>query len=180
VKLIITITAALALTFAAAAADTDKAKGKGKGNSDVKVQLKDAKGKNVGTATLMAHGDGVHINGQLRNLPPGVHAMHIHDTGSCEAPDFKSAGAHFNPSAKKHGDMNPEGHHAGDLPNITVAENGRVKLDQMVNGVTLGEGPNSLLKAGGTALVVHAKEDDRKTDPAGNAGDRIACGVITR
>jgi superoxide dismutase, Cu-Zn family len=179
VKLIITMTAALALAFSAAAADKAKDKGKSK-DADVKVQLKDAKGQNVGSATLMAHGDGVHITGQVRNLPAGVHAMHIHDTGSCEAPDFKSAGAHFNPTAKKHGDMNPEGHHAGDLPNITVETNGRAKLNQMVNGVTLGEGPNSLLKAGGTALVIHAKEDDRKTDPAGNAGDRIACGVITR
>ena len=146
----------------------------------VKVQMKDAQGKSVGTLTVMAHGDGAHITGQVRNLPQGGHAIHIHEAGTCTAPDFKSAGAHFNPAAKKHGDLNPEGKHAGDLPNITVGSNGRAKIDVMVHGVTMAAGANSLLKPGGTAVVIHAKEDDRKTDPAGNAGDRIACGVIAR
>lgn len=145
-----------------------------------KVELKDTNGKDVGSAQIKSAKNGVRISGQVRDLPPGVHAIHIHETGTCTAPDFKSAGGHFNPEHKKHGDLNPEGHHAGDLPNFTVGANGKGKFNFTVTGVTLGSGDTSLFKQGGTALVVHAKEDDRKTDPAGNAGDRIACGVINK
>jgi superoxide dismutase, Cu-Zn family len=144
------------------------------------VELKDAKGQSVGTATLESKGESVKIEFDLKDLPPGEHVAHFHQNAQCEAPDFKSAGPHFNPEGKKHGLENPEGHHAGDLPNFTVKADGKAKFDLTSKDVTLGEGSHSLYSHGGTALVIHAKADDMKTDPAGNAGDRIACGLITK
>jgi superoxide dismutase, Cu-Zn family len=144
------------------------------------ADLKDAQGKEIGVLKLKAVKDGVEITGKLSGLPDGAHALHIHQVGTCTAPDFKSAGPHFNPEKKQHGDLNPQGHHAGDLPNLTAAK-GTAKIKVTAKGVTLADaGDNSLFHSGGTSLVVHAKEDDRKTDPAGNAGDRIACGVIVK
>jgi superoxide dismutase, Cu-Zn family len=145
------------------------------------VELKDAQGKSVGTAVLWEKGPGVGIQLDLHGLPPGEHALHFHQNPKCEAPDFKSAGPHFNPEGKKHGLENPEGHHAGDMANFTVDAKGKAKLKTENKDVTLvGDGKNSLFANGGTAIMVHAKADDLKTDPAGNAGDRIACGVITK
>ena len=144
------------------------------------ADLKDAQGKEVGLVKLKAVKDGVEITGKLSGIPDGEHALHIHQVGTCTPPDFKSAGPHFNPENKQHGDLNPQGHHAGDLPNINVVK-GKAKIKVTAKGVTLADtGDNSVFHTGGTALVVHAKADDRKTDPAGNAGDRIACGVITK
>ena len=145
------------------------------------VELKDAQGKSVGTAVLSSKsGKGVSIQATLHDLPPGVHAFHFHAKAQCDAPDFKSAGPHFNPDGKKHGLENPEGHHAGDMNNFTVSTKGRAKVKVVNKDVTLGDDSHSLFSNGGTALVIHASPDDMKTDPAGNAGNRIACGVITK
>ena len=145
-----------------------------------KADLADPQGKKVGTAELTQTHDGVKIALSALGLAPGQHAFHIHALGKCEGPDFKSAGAHFNPYNKKHGLKNPDGPHAGDMENIEVGADGTGKAEIVNSQVALGEGPNSLFHDGGTALVIHASPDDNVTDPAGNAGARIACGVITK
>jgi superoxide dismutase, Cu-Zn family len=145
-----------------------------------KAELKTADGKSAGTATLTDARHGVLIKASLENLPAGAHAFHIHAVGKCEAP-FKTAGGHFNPDGHKHGIMAEHGKHAGDLPNITVPEGGKAEIEVFVQGVTLKDGgKHSVFHEGGTSLVIHATADDHKSDPAGNAGDRIACGVIVK
>lgn len=152
----------------------------GSSAKQVKAELINAQGEKIGTAILTEGAKGVKIKLTASKLPPGVHGFHIHAVGKCDPPEFASAGAHFNPEGKKHGLQNPEGPHAGDLPNITVKQDGTVEVEVVARSVTLGEGKNSLFHPDGTSLMVHADPDDGKSDPSGHAGARIACGVITR
>jgi Cu-Zn family superoxide dismutase len=146
-----------------------------------KSTLVNPQGQKVGEATLTETAQGVKISLKVENLPPGVHAFHIHEKGLCTAPDFASAAGHFNPFGKHHGLKNPQGPHAGDLPSVTVGPDGRGALETVASQVTLKPGEkNSLFQEGGTSLVIHANPDDDMTDPAGNAGPRIACGPITK
>lgn len=144
-----------------------------------KAELRNAAGDVIGQATLSQQSEGVRIALEVSHLPPGIHAFHVHAAGKCDPPDFKSAGSHFNPTGKKHGRKNPEGAHVGDLPNLTIGADGTGRADVLVEEVTLGEGANSLFHPEGTSLVIHANMDDEVTDPTGNAGARIACGVIS-
>jgi Cu-Zn family superoxide dismutase len=141
------------------------------------TQLKDHSGKPVGDVDLMQTPAGVLIKLQIKGLTPGEHAFHVHAVGKCDAP-FESAGPHFNPGNHKHGILSGEGH-AGDMPNLHVPQSGELSVEVVNSAISLEQGkPNSVFDNDGSALVVHAKADDYKSDPAGNAGDRIACGVI--
>jgi Cu-Zn family superoxide dismutase len=142
--------------------------------------LRNAEGAEIGKATLSPVKGGVKVHVEVAKLAPGKHGIHLHAAGKCEAPDFKSAGPHFNPAEKHHGLHNPEGPHAGDLPNLVVGKDGKAKATFTAKGTTLGDGKGSLFGPDGTALVIHADADDEKTDPAGNSGARIACGVVEK
>jgi Cu-Zn family superoxide dismutase len=158
----------MSLALAAPAAAADKA---------IAV-LKDAKGNEVGKAEFTASPRGVLISLGLTAVPAGEHAFHIHAVGKCEPPNFESAGPHYNPDEKKHGLMNAEGTHAGDMPNLHVPRDGKLQVEVLDPMVTLNE-KAALLDQDGSAIVIHAVADDYVSDPAGNAGDRIACGVVT-
>ena len=141
-------------------------------------ELKDKNGKTVGRATFREEPDGVLVRLEVQGLTPGLHAVHVHGVGKCEGPAFASAGGHFNPAQKKHGLKSPDGPHAGDLPNMLVAKDGSGRFEALTDAITLRPGPSSVFDSDGSAIVIHAASDDDITDPAGNSGDRVACGVI--
>lgn len=141
--------------------------------------LMDAQGTSKGSVAITDH-NGLHIMVHASGLTPGLHAVHIHTVGTCAAPDFASAGGHWNPLAKRHGMQNPDGAHMGDLPNIEIGPDGSGMLMFMVPGAILSGGDNPLLDADGAAIVIHAGPDDMKTDPSGNSGGRVACGIIAK
>jgi len=145
-----------------------------------KATLKDAQGKTLGEATLRDSPGGVLVKLDLQGVPPGTHAFHIHTVGKCDAPDFMTAGGHFNPTTMKHGLLATGGPHAGDMPNVFVPADGKLSVEVLDANVTLAAGPKSVFDADGSALMLHAAADDYTSDPAGNAGARLACGVVTR
>ena len=134
----------------------------------------------LGTVTVSEDPAGLVMNISGVGMPAGVHGIHLHEKGLCEGPKFESAGGHWNPTAKKHGRDNPEGAHAGDLANLTVAADGTASVSIPVAGAKMSSGEMMLADADGTALVIHAKADDYKTDPSGASGDRIACAVVAK
>jgi Cu-Zn family superoxide dismutase len=144
------------------------------------AELKNTSGQPVGIARFTQAGNVVRILVEATGLPPGPHGVHVHAVGKCDPPDFNSAGPHFNPTNRQHGALNPQGSHAGDLPNLTVAPDGNGRMETTTEQLSLGSGPTSVWDADGSALVVHATADDFKTDPTGNSGARIACGVLVK
>jgi superoxide dismutase, Cu-Zn family len=149
-------------------------------SQSISTVLKDKNNRRIGSAILTEKPDGVQITIEANGLSPGKHGFHIHEFGKCEPPHFKSAGQHMNPEKKKHGFLNPNGAHAGDLPNLIVNEDGTVKQDIFIQNVTLKNGKHSLVTSKGTSLIIHLNEDDLKSDPSGEAGERIACGIISK
>ncbi len=152
--------------------------GGGTGVTEAHAKLIDMQGKEVGEVEIDRRAGGVELQVEVHDMPPGLHGIHIHQVGLCEG-DFTSAGEHLNPTGAQHGLENPKGPHMGDLPNLLVAEDGRGQATYMIAGATLDpQGAESLLADDGAALVIHAAADDNVSDPAGNSGARIACGVI--
>lgn len=150
-------------------------------DNTARAELRRAGGQVVGAATFTQVGSALRVLLEVQGLPPGAKGVHVHAVGTCEGPDFTSAGGHFNPDGRQHGALNhPRGPHAGDLPNITVGADGRGRLESTTELMSLGTGPSSVFDGDGSAIVVHAAPDDFRTDPTGNSGARIACGVIVR
>lgn len=169
----------LALVSACAATGGSADAGKGSVNPSAGATLQASDGSMRGRARVVEAADGLHVTVRASGMTPGLHAVHVHTTGSCTPPDFASAGGHWNPTGRHHGKDNPDGMHMGDMPNILVGSDGKGELDYVISGGRLLGGATPMLDADGAAIVIHAQADDNKSDPAGNAGGRMACGVLT-
>jgi Cu-Zn family superoxide dismutase len=143
----------------------------------VTAQVRNSAGKDLGTLSFTESAGTISVSGRLTGLPPGEHAIHLHAGGRCDPPKFEAAGDHWNPTNAQHGTLNPKGPHLGDLPNLSVARDSSATVQATTPGGTL-RGQNALLDSDGATIVVHAKPDDYKTQPAGNSGDKIACGAV--
>ena len=172
--------AALALATAGCMTDGASSAGNEQEEPSAGASILDRNGRAQASADLIQVRQLIRVEIDAAGLRPGTYGAHIHTTGSCNAPDFSSAGPHWNPTGKQHGADNPQGKHLGDLPNLEVDAQGRGLVIFAVENSSLEGGPNPLLDADGAAIVIHAKPDDYRTDPSGNSGDRIACGVIHR
>ena len=169
--------ATILLAAAGCAATTE---GSGSGDSAASASIRDPAGRVLANATLREQGGEIRVRVEAAGLPAGSYGTHVHTTGLCEGPAFASAGGHWNPTSRQHGTENPQGPHKGDLPNLSVDASGRGSVEYAIAGAALAGGSAGLLDADGAAVVVHAKSDDYRTDPSGNSGDRIGCGVVSR
>lgn len=172
-RLFLAVIAMSALACASARSGSDTA-------GPASAAIRNASGAQLGVLRLESVAGGVRLTGQLTGLTAGAHGIHFHAVGRCDAPGFTSAGDHFNPRNTRHGLVNPEGPHAGDMPAIAADANGRATVDHTTSLVSLDSGANGVFDADGTAVVVHAASDDQRTDPSGNSGARIACGIVER
>lgn len=168
----------MAVFAGAAVAQEDTQEDSQEGLQSATADLRDGDGADAGTATFTETAGGVEISVSATGLEAGPRGIHLHEAGVCEAPDFESAGEHFNPTDAEHGLDNPEGPHAGDLPNIEIGEDGTADYSVTNDMVTLDSGETSILDGDGTALIIHTDEDDQVSDPTGESGDRDACGVV--
>lgn len=173
---IIPLLTALPIVLVASACATTSATPSAAPTASAKLAAADGSAR--GTATVTQAADGLHVVVKAMGLTPGIHAVHIHTTGQCVAPDFTSAGGHWNPTARKHGMDNPAGMHMGDMPNMTVGPDGMGAIEYHIADAAISDGATPLLDADGAAVVVHAQADDNVSDPTGNAGGRVACGVL--
>jgi superoxide dismutase, Cu-Zn family len=179
-KIVVALLVSIILVMAGCGKANQKIPVSGEQKEAFVSSLLNTKGKKIGEVTLVQEVEGVMINVQAKDLPPGTLGIHIHETGVCTAPEFTSAGAHFNPTGNEHGFDNPKGFHLGDLPNIEVDKDGKVSMKLTTSEITLKKDQeNSILDKDGSAVVIHERADDYKTDPAGNSGARIACAAIT-
>ncbi len=169
---------ALSLTACASQDVSAVSSGSAEARSATAVLLA-ADGSRRGEAKVTEATDGLHVAVRAMGITPGVHAVHVHTTGTCTPPDFTSAGGHWNPTARQHGKDNPAGMHMGDLPNLSAGADGTGQIEFVIPGATLRTGSNAVLDADGAAIIVHAQADDYKSDPAGNAGGRVACGILS-
>jgi superoxide dismutase, Cu-Zn family len=168
------------LTYFGGQSQTKAKQAKLKANT-AEAHFVDAAGKSVGSALITEQPNGhIQFHFALNNLPPGSHGMHVHEKGECVKPDFRSAGKHFNPDGKEHGAENPKGSHAGDLGNIKVGTDGTANVEVTAAKLSLETTDHALIRPGGTAIVIHSSQDDQKSDPSGNSGVPIACGVIEK
>jgi Cu-Zn family superoxide dismutase len=174
----LTATAAAALLIGACATRREAPEPVPQTPSAATAQLRDAGGRTVASASASEVGDGLRVRIEANGLAPGIYGAHVHAVGRCDAPAFESAGPHWNPSNRQHGRDNPGGQHAGDLPNLLVGTDGRGSFEYTVPGAGLRQGARRLSDGDGAAIVLHARPDDYRTDPSGNSGTRIACGVL--